>query len=77
MKEVLKSYSDTIEVLKSLGYGLAEARDAVKQFDKSLKSAPTDEKVMAALKFFWQLVIHKAIPGHAYIMIQLLAIGLN
>lgn len=50
MKEVLKSDSDTMEALKSLGYSPAEARDAVKQLDKSLKNAPTGEKVKAALK---------------------------
>lgn len=49
-KETQRSDSDTIEALKSLGYSPAEARDAVKQLDKSLKNAATGEKVKAALK---------------------------
>jgi len=49
-KETQRSDSDTIEALKSLGYTPAEARDALKQLDKSLKNASTGEKVKAALK---------------------------
>jgi len=49
-KEIQRSDSDTIEALKSLGYTPAEARDALKQLDKSLKNASTGEKVKAALK---------------------------
>ncbi len=48
MKSEMKKDADALEALKSLGYNPTEAREALKEIDKSIKD--TGEKVKAALK---------------------------